>query len=109
MSGEWRKMRRKEEGVAGYGVFIEGESGGSPLIDWWRWVSGLGKRYLTQAEFICGIGKGQRRRGFPRWSEVEREGSWTYMHAHIAWTWPAPIFFLSCKNESSKGSFHHAC
>jgi len=72
---EWRvkKMRRKKRRVAGQGGFIEGGSGGSPSFDWPRWVAGLGKRDLTQAEFICGIGKGQRRRGFPRWSNYGRE------------------------------------
>ena len=46
--------------------FYRGRGVAASFIDWWRWVAGLGKRYLTQAEFICGIGKGQGRRGFPR-------------------------------------------
>jgi hypothetical protein len=55
-------------------------------------VAGLGKRYLTQAEFICGIGKGQRRRGFPRWNNYMRERE---MEKHDAcvpcMAWPAKI------------------
>jgi hypothetical protein len=78
--------------VAGYGVFIEGESGDSPLIDWWRWVAGLGKRYLTQAEFICGIGKGQRRRGFPRWSNYVREREMERHDACVPWHGQPHIF-----------------
>jgi hypothetical protein len=47
-SGE-SKMRAKGGGVAGQVSFIEGESGGSPSLDWPRWVAahlviGLGGR-----------------------------------------------------------------